>query len=132
MISRPINVFDPDFDRLMKIFVAQQQAVIDNQHAHDNFVLIASNWTIAANHNPNSVGPAPVPPKMIVVADSDGSIGHADFPDLVIPSITSQPSTDAHGFGFGGVAGGPVAPDRTDQIISMLRAIAQKVGVTGA
>lgn len=135
MISRPTNVFDPNYYHLLTIWDAQQRAAADSALARANWAGVASNWVLKAQQdvaNGKLPDTPPAPPMMTVVAD-DGTVSHVAFPDLhapVLPDVKITASTG--GFTFGGAAGSAVAPDRTDQIILMLHAIAQKLNIEGA
>ncbi len=133
-MNRPTNVFLPEYYQLLTIWDAQQRAAADNLMAQTNWPGITDNWVrnaqqeIAYGRVPP---PAPQPPLMTVVSDA-GVVSHVSFRDLsapVLPNPAITPSTG--GFTFGGAPGSAVAPDRTDQIILMLRAIAAKLGIGG-
>lgn len=135
MINRPTNVFDTNYYAQLQIWDAQDRAAKDNAKVRLDWPLISDNWVRKALGNKAAGLPKPdlpVLPLMVVVAD-DGVVSRVPFPDLFLPElppVSTFPGTG--GFAFGGVVGGPVAPDRTDQILAMLRAIAQKLGVAGA
>lgn len=136
MILRPVNVFDPNYYHLLTIWDAQQRAEADNKLARANWPGVANNWIAKAQQDValgRKPDPPPLPPKMVVVSD-DGVMSRVDFVDLHVPELPTPavliPST--HGFTFGGAPGAAVAPDRTDQILLMLRAIAAKLGIAGA
>lgn len=135
MILRPTNVFDPDYYRLLTIWDAQTAAVTTNRLARENWPGIADNWVRKAIQD-RAVGKLidapPVPPMMTLVSD-EGVVSHVAFADLVVPTLPTISSTpNTGGFFFGGAPGAAVAADRTDQILAMLRAIASKLGITGA
>ncbi len=135
MIARPTNVFDPDYYRLLTIWDGQQRAAADNALVRLNWPGIVKNWIAKAQQDlaaGKTADPPPAMPLMVVVAD-DGTNSRVPFLDLmpaVLPVVAVTPSTG--GFIFGGAPGSAVAPDRTDQILAMLRAIAAKLGIAGA
>ncbi len=134
MISRPVNVFDPNYYRLLTIWDGQQRAEADNALARANWPGVANNWIVRAQQD-LAIGKVPEvppsPPMKTVVAD-DGIVSHVAFPDLSVPTLpVTKITPSTGGFTFGGAPGSAVAPDRTDQIILMLRAIAAKLGIAG-
>lgn len=135
MITRPTNVFDPNYYHLLTIWDAQQRASADDALARANWPGVANNW-IAKAQQDLAIGkvpdPPPQPPLRTVVSD-DGVVSHVPYLDLSAPVLPNPVITaNTGGFTFGGAAGSAVAPDRTDQIILMLHAIAQKLGIAGA
>ncbi len=131
-MTRPVNVFDPNYFTLLTIWDAQQRAGADNALALANWPGIAKNWQLKAQQDV-AIGklpdPPPAPPLATMVAD-DGTVSHVKFEGLstpVLPVAVLTPNT-------GGLRppGGAVAPDRTDQMILMLHAIAAKLGIPGA
>lgn len=119
--------FDPDYVKKAAIFKAQKDAEASNAVHVQSFKQAAADWLVNAGRARDlslPIPPAPVPPKKIVISDG-GESSLADFPDLstpVLPPANQVPSS-------GSIANPNPPPDRTDQIIAMLRAIGEKLGV---
>lgn len=122
MITRPTNVFDPNFDAELKIFVAQGKAIADNAAAHENFLKLSSQWLDNYTALGKPTGPPPTPPLMTVVSDT-GEVTHPPFPDLVTPT---PPTFNAPSSGSI-VSTSNIPMDRTDKMILMMGVLNSKL-----
>ncbi len=133
MLSRPTNVFSPDFSAQLTLWSNQQKQDAVNRKIHDEWLVQAANWILQNEQNRNlnlPIAPAPTLPLMTIYED-DGTVSHPPFPDLRTPIL--PPVTPA---GSGSIKSDNPPPDRTDALLLLaqmlltdVEAIKKKLGV---
>lgn len=125
MLPKP-TPFDLDYFSLHTVYVRQQEIIVLNKKAHDDYLLKSSNW-VAENTQNRTLGriltSLPHLPLEIVVTDM-GEESLKRFDDLTPPTLPVEniiPST-------GSIKADPtkIPPDRLDLVIEMLKALREE------
>lgn len=125
MLPKP-TPFDLDYFSLHTVYARQQEVIVLNKKAHDDYLLKSSNW-VAENTQNRILGRIltylPPLPLEIVVTDM-GEESLKRFDDLTPPTLPVEniiPST-------GSIKADPtkIPPDRLDLVIEMLKVLREE------
>lgn len=130
MIKLP-DFFASNYIEQVHIFDRQQKAIHDNKELHDKYAQAAQNW-IDANITNRAVGlPISAKPQMPLelIVEDNGNEHLSPFSDLKVPELPPLGNTPPSATSGFGIPTTNLPPDRTDQMVGMLRILNDKLDI---